>query len=97
MRMPRKNWRVGQEWTTKPNPWATGSWFERITKTYEICLFGWKLLQSGIINSSLSNLEEEKLLMGLSKNNTTLGWSIEDLKGISPAYCMPKINDGGRV
>ncbi|MCI66498.1 hypothetical protein A2U01_0087756, partial [Trifolium medium] len=29
--------------------------------------------------------------MVLKKNKEALGWSIEDLKGISPAYCMYKI------
>lgn len=49
------------------------------------------MLQPTIISSSLSKLEEEKILIVLGKNKTTLGWKIKDLKGISPPYCMHKI------
>ena len=45
-----------------------------------------------IISSSLSALEEEKLMRVLRDNKAALGWNISDLKGISPAYCMHKIH-----
>ena len=44
-----------------------------------------------IISSSLSNIEEEKLLKVLKHNKEAIGWSLSDLKGISPSYCMHKI------
>nr|KYP32882.1 Retrovirus-related Pol polyprotein from transposon 17.6 [Cajanus cajan] len=44
-----------------------------------------------IISSSLSTLEEEKLVKVLKFYQGAIGWSISDLKGISPAYCMHKI------
>jgi len=44
-----------------------------------------------IISSTLSTLEEEKLMRVLKDNKEALGWNISDLKGISPAYCMHKI------
>ena len=46
----------------------------------------------GIINNSLSPLEEEKLMRVLKDNQGALGWTISDLKGIRPAYCMHKIH-----
>jgi len=45
-----------------------------------------------IIRSTLTLLEEEKLMRVLRDNERALGWNISDLKGISPAYCMHKIH-----
>jgi len=44
-----------------------------------------------IINSSLTEEEEGKLLNILKAHKDALGWTIDDLKGISPAVCMHKI------
>jgi hypothetical protein len=44
-----------------------------------------------IIASELSLGEEEKLLRVLRDHKTALGWTIADIKGISPAKCMHKI------
>jgi len=44
-----------------------------------------------IISSSLSNIEEEKLMKVLKHNKEAIGWNLSDLKGISPSYCMHKI------
>ncbi|KAJ9135041.1 hypothetical protein P3X46_032265, partial [Hevea brasiliensis] len=44
-----------------------------------------------IINASLSKLEEEKLLRELRIHSKTLGYKIEDLKGINPSICMHRI------
>jgi len=45
-----------------------------------------------IISSSLTPLEEEKLMSVLRSNEGALGWKFFDLKGISPAHCMHKIH-----
>jgi len=45
-----------------------------------------------IIGSSLSNIEEKKLIEVLKHNKEAIGWKLSDLKGISPSYCMHKIN-----
>jgi hypothetical protein len=45
-----------------------------------------------IISSTLTPVEEEKLMKVLRSNQEALGWSISDLKGISPAYCTHKIH-----
>ncbi|RTK78716.1 hypothetical protein DRJ71_17055, partial [Enterococcus faecalis] len=44
-----------------------------------------------IISSTLEPQEEEALIQVLRTHKTALGWSISDLKGISPARCMHKI------
>ncbi|KAL5577892.1 hypothetical protein UlMin_019591 [Ulmus minor] len=44
-----------------------------------------------IINSSLNDLEEEKLLRVLREHRKAIRWTIDDIKGISPSICMHKI------
>ena len=44
-----------------------------------------------IISSTLNSQEEEALIQVLRTHKIALGWSISDLKGISPARCMHKI------
>lgn len=44
-----------------------------------------------IINAFLSDVEEEKLLRVLRKYKSAIGWTISDIKGISPSICMHKI------
>ena len=45
-----------------------------------------------IISSTLTPLEEEKLTRVSRDNQGALGWTISNLKGISPTYCMHKIH-----
>jgi hypothetical protein len=44
-----------------------------------------------IISSSLSSMEEKKLIDILKINKEAIGWKLSELKGISPSYCMHKI------
>jgi Reverse transcriptase (RNA-dependent DNA polymerase). len=44
-----------------------------------------------IISSELSDKNEEKLLKVLLQHKGALGWTIADLKGISPKFCTHKI------
>jgi len=44
-----------------------------------------------IISSSLSELQERKLIKMLGNYKEAIGWSIADIKGISPTMCMHKI------
>ena len=44
-----------------------------------------------IISSFLSNVQEEKLLRVLREHKSAVAWTIADIKGISPSYCMHKI------
>ena len=44
-----------------------------------------------IVAASLTPEEEENLLRVLREHRTTLGWTISDIKGISPSICMHNI------
>ena len=44
-----------------------------------------------IVAATLTPKEEEKLLCVLREHKTALGWTISDIKGISPSICMHKI------
>uniref|UniRef100_A0A1S4CT84 RNA-directed DNA polymerase n=1 Tax=Nicotiana tabacum TaxID=4097 RepID=A0A1S4CT84_TOBAC len=44
-----------------------------------------------IISSSLTNVQEEKFLRVLRKHKKAIGWTIADIKGIGPSFCMHKI------
>ena len=44
-----------------------------------------------IVASELQSNEEERLIGVLQKHKSAIGWSIEDIKGISPTICMHKI------
>ena len=45
-----------------------------------------------IINANLSRYEEEQLLETLRKHRDALGYTLDDLKGISPSICQHTIN-----
>ncbi|CAN6566748.1 unnamed protein product [Malus baccata var. baccata] len=44
-----------------------------------------------IVSSSLTTLEEEKLIRVLKEHKTAIGWTLADIKGISPTTCMHRI------
>ncbi|XP_071928201.1 uncharacterized protein [Coffea arabica] len=44
-----------------------------------------------IISSALSKTQEEKLIRILREHKEAIGWTIADIKGISPAICMHQI------
>ncbi|XP_071939268.1 uncharacterized protein [Coffea arabica] len=44
-----------------------------------------------IISSKLSPTEEDKLLRVLREHKEAIGWTIADIKGISPSVCMHRI------
>ena len=44
-----------------------------------------------IISANLSEKEEEKLLKTLKKHRAAIGYTLDDLKGISPTLCQHKI------
>ena len=48
--------------------------------------------QPVILSSSLTADDEEKVVEVLRANKGAIGWTISDLKGISPSYCMHKIH-----
>ncbi|CAN6579303.1 unnamed protein product [Malus baccata var. baccata] len=44
-----------------------------------------------IISSSLTTLEDSKLVRVLKEYKTAIGWTLADIKGISPTTCMHRI------
>ncbi|CAN6554943.1 unnamed protein product [Malus baccata var. baccata] len=44
-----------------------------------------------IVSSSLTALEEKKLIRVLKEHKTAIGWTLADIKGISPTTCMHRI------
>lgn len=44
-----------------------------------------------IISSTLTTLKEDKLIRVLREYKTAIGWTIADIKGISPSMCMHRI------
>ncbi|KAK0580012.1 hypothetical protein LWI29_035005 [Acer saccharum] len=44
-----------------------------------------------IVASELKDEEEKRLIEVLQKHKSAIGWSLEDIKGISPTVCMHKI------
>lgn len=44
-----------------------------------------------IVNSNLNNLETEKLLKDLKSFREAIGYTIDDIKGISPSICLHRI------
>ena len=45
-----------------------------------------------ITSANLSEHEEERLLKTLKKHRAAIGYTLDDLKGISPTLCQHKIN-----
>ncbi|CAL8085223.1 unnamed protein product [Prunus armeniaca] len=44
-----------------------------------------------IVSSSLTAVEEEKLVRVLQEYKTVIGWTLADIKGLSPTTCMHRI------
>ncbi|CAN6720969.1 unnamed protein product [Malus baccata var. baccata] len=44
-----------------------------------------------IVSSSLTAIEEEKLIRVLKEHETAIGWTLADIRGISPNTCMHRI------
>ncbi|CAJ2644658.1 unnamed protein product [Trifolium pratense] len=57
----------------------------------ELCLSNLNANRIDESPNKLTHSEEEKLLRVLKSNKAAMGWTISDLKGISPTFCMHKI------
>ena len=49
------------------------------------------ILNHVIISANLSEQEEERLLKTLKNHHAAIGYTLDDLKGISPTLCQHKI------
>lgn len=45
-----------------------------------------------IISSTLTQMKEEKLVRDIKRFKKAIGWSIENIRGMSPTMCIHKIN-----
>ncbi|XP_070007776.1 uncharacterized protein [Nicotiana sylvestris] len=45
-----------------------------------------------ILSSCLTNVQVDSILAVLQKRKKAIGWTLEDIRGISPAFCMHNIN-----
>ena len=54
--------------------------------------FDEKKIYPVIISANLSKHEEERLLKTLNKHRAAIGYTLDDIKGISPTLCRHKIN-----
>ena len=62
-----------------------------LPNTLKYAYLGEKKLYPVIISANLSEHEEEKLLKTLKKDCAAIGYTLDDLKGISPTLCQHKI------
>ena len=72
----------------KPNPKLE---LKQLPSRLRYAFLGDSSIFSIIISTHLSAEQEKKLLHVLKKHKKALGWSIDDIKGISPSICMHKI------
>ena len=59
--------------------------------TLEYAYLDEKKIYPVIISANLSELEEEKLLKTPKKHRAAIGYTLDDLKGISPTLCQHKL------
>ncbi|CAN6560280.1 unnamed protein product [Malus baccata var. baccata] len=66
-------------------------WFKPLPSHLKYIFLGENETLPAIISSSLTAQEEEKLLRVLKEFKSALGWTLADIKGISPTTCMHHI------
>ena len=64
---------------------------KKLPKHLKYAFLGAERAQPVIIVADLTKEKEQKLIKILKKYKEAIAWSVEDLKGISPAICMHKI------
>jgi hypothetical protein len=68
--------------------WAVRLWW---AERYKYEFLGVHKTYPVIVSDKLSPEENEKLLILLKKHRKVIGYSINDLKGLSPAFCTHRI------
>jgi hypothetical protein len=87
LRFPQKYEPLGVSIEDKPKPLE----LKELPGHLKYVFLGEGKTKPKIISNALTTENEEKLIAVLKRNKEAIGWSIDDLKGISPAYCMHKI------
>ena len=65
---------------------------KKLPDTLKYAYLDEKKIYPVIINSNLSVQEEKRLLSTLRRHRAAIGYTLDDLKGISPSMCQHKIN-----
>ena len=65
---------------------------KQLSNTLKYAYLGENKIYHVIISANLSEKGEEKLLKTLKKHRAAIGYTLDDLKGISPTLCQHKIN-----
>ena len=65
---------------------------KQLSDTLKYAYLDKKKIYHVIISANLSEHEEEILLKILNKHRVAIGYTLDDLKGISPTLCQHKIN-----
>ena len=65
---------------------------KQLSNTLKYAYLNEKKIYHVIISANLSEHEEERLLKILRKHRAAIGYTLDDLKGISPTLCQHKIN-----
>ena len=66
--------------------------FKQLPDTLKYAYLDEKKIYHVIISANLSEHEVERLLKTLKKHRAAIGYTLDDLKGISPTLCQHKIN-----
>ena len=80
-----------EEKAANVNKSSEGLILKELPKHLEYAFLQPKKGKPAIISAELTKLGKQKLLEILRKYKEAIGWSIEDLKGVSPSICMHKI------
>ena len=62
--------------------------YKKLPNTLKYAYLDEKKIYPVIINANLSEHEEEILLKTLKKHRATIGYTLDDVKGISPTLCQ---------
>ena len=65
---------------------------KKLPNTLKYAYLDEKKIYPVIINSNLSVHEEKRLLSTLRRHSAAIGYTLDDLKGISPSMCQHKIH-----
>jgi hypothetical protein len=87
LRFPQKYEPLGVSIEDKSNPLE----LKELSGHLKYVFLGEGKTKPAIISNTLTSENKEKFIAVLKRNKEAIGWSIDDLKGISPAYCMHKI------
>ncbi|KAA0040931.1 Transposon Ty3-I Gag-Pol polyprotein [Cucumis melo var. makuwa] len=76
---------------TKERPMKLGIELKTLPPHLKYIFLGKKNMFPIIISRELNQKQEERLIEVLKKKKQAIGWTLDDIKGISPTFCMHRI------